>query len=116
MFIGSTHHDLMGELYDIRSDVEHLHENRYLEIFDRDVRLELVKKEAIVEYVARTTLARIISRDALWPHFGNTAALGKFWALSPYRRRELWGDPIDPMVPITNFDPQYLDDGHLGKT
>ena len=92
-FIGPGHHDLMGALYDIRSHVEHLHENRYLETFDRHVRLDLVKKEAIVEYIARTALARIVSRDALWPHFGNTAALEKFWALSPDERREMWGRP-----------------------
>ena len=116
LFIGASHHDLMGAVYDIRSHVEHLHENRYLETFDRDVRLDLVKKEAIVEYIARKALARIVSRDALWPHFGNTAALEKFWAVSPDERRELWGDPIDPMVSVAEFDTKYLHDGHLGKT
>ena len=40
LFIGPAHHDLMGTLYDIRSHVEHLHENRYLEPFDRDVRID----------------------------------------------------------------------------
>jgi hypothetical protein len=56
LFIGTGHHDLMGELYDVRSAVEHLHENRYLEYFDRAMRLDLVKKEAIVEHIARTAL------------------------------------------------------------
>ena len=116
LFIGPAHHELMGALYDIRSDVEHLHESRYMETFDRDVQLDLVKKEAIVEYIARTALARIISRGALWPHFGNTAALEMFWALPPDERRKIWGDPIDPMVSVTDFDPIYLQDGHLGKT
>ena len=116
LFIGPAHHDLMSALYDIRSHVEHLHESRYLETFDRDIRLDLLKKEAIVEHIARTVLVRIISQDALWPHFGNTAALEKFWTLSPYARREIWGDPIDPMVPVADFDPNYLHDGRLGKT
>ena len=116
LFIAPTHHDLMGALYDIRSDVEHLHENRYLETFDRGVRLNLVKMEAIVEYVARAALVRIISQDALWPHFGNTVALKKFWALSRDERQNIWGDPIDPMVPVADFDPNYLHDGRLGKT
>ena len=116
LFIGPTHHDLMGALYDIRSNVEHLHENRYLETFDREVWLDLVKKEAIVEYIVRTALARIISEEALWPHFGNTAALERFWALSPDKRRRKWGDPIDPMVPVAEFDSKYLHDGRLGKT
>ena len=116
LFIGPGHHDLMGALYDIRSHVEHLHENRYLEPFDRDVRLDLVKKEAIVESIARKALSRIISKEALWPHFGNTAALERFWAFSPDERRRIWGDPIDPMVPIANFDPKYLHDGRLSKS
>ena len=116
LFVGPTHHELMGALYDVRSRVEHLHENVYLEPFDRDVRLDLVKKEAIIEYIARTALVRIISNEALWPHFVNTAALKAFWALSRDERREHWGDPIDPMVSIAEFDPDHLHDGHLGKT
>ncbi len=115
LFIGPGHHDLMGALYDVRSHVEHLHENQYLETFDREIRLDLLKKEAIVEYIARTALARIVGQDALWPHFGNTAALEKFWALSPDERRRVWGNPIDPMTPLADFDPKYLHDGHLGK-
>ena len=116
LFIGPAHHDLMGALYDIRSQVEHLHENQYLETFDRDVRLDLVKKEAIVEYIARTALARIINQKSLWRHFGNTVALKQFWGLSPDERRRTWGDTIDPMVPVAEFDPKYLHDGLLGKT
>lgn len=115
LFIGPGHHDLMGALYDIRSNVEHLHENRYLEVFDRATRLDLMQKEAIIEYVARVTLARIVSQDALWWHFGNTAALDKFWALNPAERRTIWGSPIDPLAPLAHFDPKYLHDGHLGK-
>jgi hypothetical protein len=35
LFIGPRHHDLMGDIYDVRSAVEHLHDNRYLEGFVR---------------------------------------------------------------------------------
>ena len=115
IFIGPGHHDLMGELYDVRSAVEHLHENRYLESFDRATRLDLVKKEAIVEHIARTALARIIDDDALWPHFANTPALEKFRALTASERTKIWGDPIDPLTAIADFDPQYIHDGMLGR-
>ena len=114
LFIGPRHHDLMGELYDIRSAVEHLHENRYLEGFDRATRLDLLGKEAIAEHVARTALARILSDDALWPHFANTPAVAKFWALRADERQRIWGSQIDPMDAISEFDPQYIDDGLLG--
>jgi len=114
-FIGPRHHELMGEIYDVRSAVEHLHENRYLEGFDRDTRLDLLKKEAIVEHIARTALARIIGDGALWQHFANTSALAKFWALSPTERQQAWGGPIDPMEALRDFNPAYIHDGHLGK-
>ena len=114
LFIGPQHHDMMGELYDIRSAVEHLHENRYLEDFDRATRLELVKKEAIVEHIARTSLARIVEDEALWPHFANTTSLAKFWALAAADRQRIWGDAIDPLRAIADFDPKYINDRSLG--
>ena len=89
---------------------------RYLETFDREVRLDLVAKEAIVEYIIRSALARIICNDALWPHFGNTAALNVFWSLSLDEQRDIWGDPIDPLEALAEFDPKYLHNGRLGKT
>lgn len=114
LFIGPCHHELMGEIYDVRSAVEHRHENRYLGSFDRETRLDLVKKEAIAEHIARNAIARIVGDRNLWPHFGKTPALGKFWALGAVERRQIWGDPIDPAGAIVDFDPGYISDGHLG--
>jgi hypothetical protein len=116
LFIGPGHHNVMGELYDVRSAVEHLHENRYLEYFDRAGRLDLVRKEAIVEYIARKALARVIENDAFWPYFGNTPALETFWALAPVERENIWGDPIDPLAAVADFDPKYIHDGLLGAS
>lgn len=104
----------MGDIYDVRSAIEHLHENRYLEGFDRETRLDLLKKEAIVEHIARTALARIIGDSTVWAHFANTPALAKFWGLSESERQRIWGDPIDPMDAIVDFDPKYIHDGLLG--
>jgi hypothetical protein len=114
IFIGPRHHDMMGEIYDVRSAVEHLHENQYWETFDRATRLDLLKKEAIAEHIARTALARILGDNTLWPHFANASALAKFWELTPAERQEIWGDPIDPMPAIADFDPKYIHDGLLG--
>jgi hypothetical protein len=114
LFIGPRHHELMGDIYDVRSAVEHLHENRYLEGFDREIRLDLVKKEAIVEHIARTALAQIIGNPDLWSHFANTESLASFWKLAANERQQIWGEPIDPTVALADFDPQYIHDGVLG--
>ena len=114
LFIGPHHHDMMGELYDIRSAVEHVHENRYLEPFDRATRLDLLKKEAIIEHIARTALARIVADDTLRSHFANTSTLAKFWKLTVVERQRIWDDPINPLDAIADFNPEYIHDGHLG--
>lgn len=115
LFIGPRHHDLMGEIYDVRSAVEHLHENRYLEGFDRETRLDLLKKETITDHIARTSLARIIGNSTLWPYFANTTSLASFWSLPETDRRRIWGGPINPLDALTDFDPGTIHDGLLGK-
>jgi hypothetical protein len=104
----------MGQIYDMRSADEHLHESRYLEGFDRVTRLDLVKNEALTEYIARTSLARIITEPELWAYFANTSALRSFWALPAADRRTIWGDPINLMEAIAEFDPESIHDGNLG--
>lgn len=116
LFIGPRDHDLMGQLYAIRSDIEHLNEHKYLEIFDRAQRLELVQKEAIAEHIARNALAHIIATPSLWPHFGNTAALAPFWQLAPADRQKLWGQAtIKTKDALAGYDPKYISDGDLGN-
>jgi hypothetical protein len=115
LFIGPSHDDLMGDIYDIRSAVEHLHANRYLETFDREARLDLLRKEAIVENMARRLLANIIDRPSLWPYFANVTTPAGFWSLVGSERRALWGDPIDAEEPLADFDPRFISDDMLGK-
>lgn len=114
LFIGPRHHDLMGHIYEIRSDVEHLHEYRFMETFNRATRLDLVQKEAIAEYIARTALAHVIGDPALWPHFANTPALETFWSLPSADQQQLWGQPVDPLAAVAGFDERYISDGQLG--
>jgi len=116
LFIGPRHHDMMGETYDVRGDVEHLHENKHLEIFDRTARLELVKKLEMMEYIARSALVRVLLNRDLWPHFANTPALLAFWALKDKRRRELWGDIINPHDALADFNPRFITAGQLGAS
>jgi hypothetical protein len=113
LFIGSGHDDVMGEIYADRSAVEHLHEDRLLEPFDRKKRLELVRKEAIIEYIARTVLRRIVLDEELWRHFADRRGLEAFWMLEPDKQRAIWGDPVNPLDALAEFDQQYIQDGDL---
>ncbi len=108
LFIGPRHHELMGEIYDVRSSVEHLHEDRYLDPLLRAMQVDLTKKEAIIEHIARATLARIALDETLWQHFTNKAALADFWAKPAAEQQAIWGPPIDPMEALAEFDERFL--------
>jgi hypothetical protein len=108
LFIGPHHHDLMGGIYEVRSAVEHLHEDRYLDPLTRATQVDLTRKAAIIEHMATTTLARIVLNEALWPHFSSKATLAEFWARPAPERRAIWGQPNDPMEALTEFDERYL--------
>lgn len=114
LFIGPGHHDLMGDTYDIRSGVEHLHENKYLDPFNREKRLDILRKEAVIEHIARTCLARIIAKPSLWDHFGNTSALSAFWSLAADEQQKVWGAPIDALAPLADFKPEHISNSELG--
>jgi hypothetical protein len=96
LFVDPGNRALFERLYALRGEIEHLHENRYLETFDRPVRLGLLKDAGHLEYVVRRCLARVLDTPALWPHFCTTTALERFWALPEAQRRRLWGPCIDP--------------------
>jgi len=114
LFIGPRHQALMGEIYDLRSDVEHLHEDRHILNADRAKLLDLVQKEAVIEHLARRVLAAIVGNRALWGHFGNRDAIAQFWDLPPADRTALWGSPFEAKAPLATFDPRYINDGQLG--
>lgn len=114
LFVGPKHHNLMGEVYDLRSDVEHLHENRHLETYDRAQRIRMGELEAIAEWIARSCLKRIIVDPAVTPHFASEDALHDFWAFDPAIRRGIWGSPIDPTQPLRGFNFDHVSDEELG--
>ncbi|MCF1473141.1 hypothetical protein FS763_14455 [Agrobacterium vitis] len=116
LFIGSIHQAFMGELFDLRSHIEHLHENLHLEIFDRDVRIEIARKEAVSEFIARTCLLQILESPDLCLHFGNVEALRAFWQIEQSERREIWGPPVDPYSVLKGFSFEHVSDQDLGKS
>lgn len=115
-FVGPHCHDLMGKLYQVRSDVEHSNENLDLEEFDREARITLAKLEALSEWIARSCLDRIILNPVLSNHFGNIFNIRRFWALSTDERREIWGSAINPDLAFADFNFQYVSNQELGAS
>ena len=114
LFLGSGYHDLMGEIYDIRSSVEHVRAHRYLDIANRESRLRLAEIEAVSEYIARNVLKRIIMNGDLHKYFFFGENISEFWRLSDVVRSRVWGFKIDPLDAIRGFDHSVVGDNELG--
>jgi hypothetical protein len=97
LFIGSGQDEFLGDLFDVRSAVEHLH-GPYKDISAHD----RIQKDLLLanlgfkaETITRYCLQRLFTTDTLWSHFKDDEMLEKFWALKPAERERIWGAPID---------------------
>lgn len=114
LFIGPRHRETMGTIYDIRSEVEHLHEDLRLKPFDRAKRLEIAKMEIIVGELARHILHRIFGDPALAVKMGSRDNLEAFWQLDPTERQAAWGPHYDLMAPLAGVREDHISDEDLG--
>src|SRR5262249_47227609 len=115
LFVGGAHQATFERLYRLRGEIEHLHENRYLEVFDRHTRTGLWKDACILEYVSRSCFARILEPPVLWQHFRSTSTVESFWTLTEADRQTRWGATIDPLLGLTGFNEGRISDEDLGK-
>ena len=114
LFGGQPNRGIFEDIYGVRGEIEHLHEYRYLEIFNRSVRLNLLIKAGIAEYVARCSLSRIFDQPRLWPHFWTTPTIEAFWQLDSSERLRLWGPPVNPLDGMAGFDETLISNTDLG--
>lgn len=114
LFVGPSHHDVMGAIFDMRSEVEHLHEDESLADFDRAKRLEISKMEVMVSELARHVLHRIFSVPDLALRLGSKKLLDDFWALEAATRQAIWGPPYNLKLPLEGFRDEWISDRELG--
>jgi len=97
LFIGPKYHQLMGELYRIRSAVEHLH-HPFDGIPGNDFKDKLIyafKKAYEVEAISRYCISRLLINRSLWPFFEHDQSLSEFWKKDINSRKSIWGETFD---------------------
>lgn len=82
----------LGEIYDIRCKVEHVHDG-LTAVEGVTERLKL--RAAQVEFLALSAYARVLTNAALRSHLETDAAIDAFWRLEDDRRRAIWGGAVD---------------------
>jgi hypothetical protein len=97
LFLGHGFHDLAGELYDIRSALEHLHDpfSVIKAGTERERRVILFVRSVQAEALARYCIQRLLDKPTLRTHFETDTAIKGFWKMSQDEKRKLWGDPLN---------------------
>jgi len=115
LFIGPGHHDLMGNLYDIRSQVEHVHSP--FDVIEGNTEKEkntnLLKRAYLSESIARYCIINFCTNPKLWNHFKDETSIGLFWKRPLQERRKIWGNEIKVSDIIQRYRPENLKDNEL---
>jgi len=107
----------MRRLYEIRSQVEHLHQVGFDDwpSDERERRLIVLRESAFIEELARQCIARFLQRRELWPHYVDDNALRQFWrAENAEMRRAVWGSALDIGELRARFHEEQISNAELG--
>jgi hypothetical protein len=107
LFIGPSQHFLIGSLYSIRSNIEHLHDplTSLPGISKQEKQIQLFRAAYMAECIARYCVQTFLTRQQLWPHFQDDHSIEAFWQLASAERTRLWGDILDISSVEQTFNP-----------
>jgi hypothetical protein len=119
LFVGPKHHALMGQLYEIRSQVEHLRDVWLADDDERQDergrRMRVLRECCFLEELSRNCIARFLGARGAWPYFANESTLARFWeANNAELRRRIWGAPFCMTELRARFDEARVSDTELG--
>lgn len=112
LFLGTEHTALLEELFDLRSQAEHLHDVLdFFPVSSRKTKYLLLFQRAFeAEAIARYCISRFVSKPDLWPYFQNDDTLREFWQLEPKVRGQLWGEPMAMQAISSQFESSHIAD------
>lgn len=116
LFVGPSQHMVMGRLYEVRSNVEHLRDPLEKYSGSRfETYLQLWHDAVTAEEIARSVIRSFILNPSLWPHFKDDSAAAAFWTdVSVDEKRHVWGAPLDLDAIRNAFQGCYLEPEDLG--
>jgi hypothetical protein len=117
LFVGPKSAQYMERLYEMRSQIEHVHAPQFPDwpSSERERRLLVARTSIVAEEIARTCLERILRSAALHAHFATDQSIAAFWTKPADELRTLWGAPLDIKdIERKRFEPRQVSDADLG--
>ena len=98
LFVGPSHHDFMGNLYQNRSAVEHMNDPVLSTSTDKERREAFEVLTHTSENIARYCLLNILLKPDLLKIYRGETSLAAFWNLDVSERSKIWGTPLNVVV------------------
>lgn len=116
LFLGPKFHDVAGELYEIRSAIEHLHDpfSAVKAKEERERRVILLVRSVQAEVLARYCIQRLLDEPTLRTYFETDTAIKEFWKKSQDEKNKLWGEPLDFTTASQMIRPDLILDEDIG--
>jgi hypothetical protein len=94
---GSDTQSILNEAFDMRSDIDHLHEwDQAVQSYPAGQREHVCwQRTRQMEHLACFAYSRILPDAALQNHFRTDPTTASFWKPPDGQRRSLWGFPLD---------------------
>lgn len=88
--------EALAQMFDIRSNVEHLHSIIKGLPGDRAERIELANRlTRQIDALARFSFCRVLESETLFNLFKLDEQIDEFWARPDHERRQIWGNGLD---------------------
>lgn len=109
LLVGPTHQDLCGQLYTIRSCVEHFRvpDSRLDALPPREAQVRACRCAIMAEALARHCLSHLVENKQLWPHFTDDQ-VESFWKKPSDEQKEIWGPAFDLTSALVGFNPEWV--------
>ncbi|WNG29262.1 hypothetical protein F0U62_38690 [Cystobacter fuscus] len=109
LLAGPTHQDLCGQLYAVRSSVEHFHhpDSKLDALPPRESQVRAFRNALAAEALARHCLSHLVENRLLWAHFTDDQ-VEAFWKRPIDEQRQIWGPPLDLTAALADFDPTLV--------
>jgi hypothetical protein len=116
LFLGHGFHGLAGELYDIRSAVEHLHDPSSVISAgtERERRVRLIVRSVEAEALARWCIQRLLENPSLRTHFETDFAIKNFWKMPEDDKCRIWGATVDITAITKRMEIDRITDEEIG--
>jgi hypothetical protein len=116
LYIGPQFHDLMDQIYDLRSAAEHLHDPfSLIESTSERQRCECFLTLAIIiEEIARHCISRFLLSPELHPWYADDSQIAELWKKNRVGQAALWGPPLDLSHIQKAIDMSIVSDHTLG--